>query len=96
MCFNDINCVNSILFISKLLQLQICIQQCLLLFLYECMYVYLKGFFVLENFFSSSELEPVKTDIDNLVEELAQKLYAANQIKGSIITKYSIILQVFY
>lgn len=39
-----------------------------------------QGFVVVENFFKPDELEPCKRDIEQLVENVAQKLYKANKI----------------
>jgi hypothetical protein len=43
-----------------------------------------KGFVVVENFFKPEELEPCKRDIEQLVENVAQKLYQANKINGKL------------
>ena len=53
----------------------------------KCMIKYFfppKGFVVVENFFKPEELEPCKRDIEQLVENVAQKLYQANKINGKL------------
>ncbi|XP_013416110.1 uncharacterized protein LOC106177775 [Lingula anatina] len=42
---------------------------------------YEEGYILVEEFFTPEELEPVRHAVDNLVEELAQKLYKAGKVK---------------
>jgi len=44
----------------------------------------LQGFLIVGDFFERSELEPCLQAIDQLVDELAQRLYRANKINGSL------------
>lgn len=57
---------------------------CLLLSFYEqCEFCgVFQGYLVIDSFFQSEELDPGKEAINNLVDELAIKLYDAGKIKS--------------
>jgi len=42
----------------------------------------LQGFLIVRDFFDRSELEPCMQAIDQLVDDLAERLYRANKIDG--------------
>ena len=55
-------------------------------------FILLQGFVVVDNFFKAEELEPCKRDIENLVEQVAQKLYRAGKIESKSNKTVSILL----
>ena len=50
--------------------------------------MYFQGFLKVENFFSPEELQPVREEIEEMVEDLAQRLVKAGKIKSEIFRRY--------
>ena len=46
----------------------------------ELPYVCLQGFVIVRDYFTPEELQPCRDAVDNLVEELAQKLFKGGKI----------------
>ncbi|XP_060568349.1 uncharacterized protein LOC132726952 [Ruditapes philippinarum] len=51
------------------------------------------GYIVIEDFFKDSELQPMRECINQIVDDLAQKLYKAGKIKSMVyfLFKYKIV-----
>jgi len=50
---------------------------------------------VVPEFFTKEDLEPVRQCIDNIVDDLAQKLYNAGKIKSNVYSRSAYICNYF-